>query len=127
VKEVLANPKSASVQQLRMGLNGRLLPETESADARQRRLKGNPGAEGKATKPVLRRTKESEVNGSAAAGRGKGRGKAGGGSKNGGRGKEGGKSRKRKAVEVEEAEASDEEETEVPEMEISDSALELND
>lgn len=133
IREALSNHQSASMQQLRMGVDGRTLPQAETAEQRDRRLKGDRSAEvkvakqlkgnkdktaavagdgrsaGAATKGKIARKAAGGVgtgSGSNGAGRGKGKkGRGGGGGQNGGGG-----GRKRRAQEMEEEESEDEEE-----------------
>ena len=137
--EATANPKSANMQQLREGLNGRTLPQAETAAQREKRLRGDTGAEGKAAKKVKQKKPAAAAVGGdqsagaeagmkgrskAAGGRGGGKGKGRGGSNGGGRGKGGPGGRKRKAKEFDgEGEGLD---TDHGEM-IDDEAMGLSD
>jgi len=117
LQEAVNHPSSASVQQLRQGLGGKKLPQAETAEQRERRLKGDREADAKAAKPKRNKAAGSaggQNKGDAAAGA-KGRGRRSN-SRGGGNGKDGGAKggdatggkgsggRKRKAHEVEEEE-----------------------
>ena len=86
--EAVKNPESASFQQLREGVDGKKLPQAETAEQRARRLKGDREADAKAAKN--KRNKAAEGAGgkeadAAAGGRGGGgRGRGGGGRGRGG-------------------------------------------